>query len=248
MKGWISKAILDWSAESSGGTVVQSGLRQRSYDHLARAEYFLKGGGAVASADRADCISNLRKCLTHRLQLLEKLYGLRRIAESGKSRPYLQILAEFGVVRPVLLERLLRVRNAIEYRDAQPPTVARCKEFVDLLWYFLRSTDAILSLQRTDIQLSPTPRENDPTFWCSPYVKYKPSLKLEISGWIPSELFFKSAVNEGIPFQGQFYTRGEKWPEQHLDKKETDIWLYGRVLPDRNARVGLVGLALTCIE
>jgi hypothetical protein len=248
VKVWLSKTILGWPAYGTGGPVLQPEVRQRSYEHLARAEYFLKNMSTATSADRADCISNLRKCLTHRLQLLEKVYGLRRIAERGKRRPYLQILAEFSLVRPVLLERLLKVRNAIEYRDVQPPSTGRCREFVDLLWYFLRSTDSILSTQRTDIQLSPTPDQVDAPYGCSVDLKYRPRLKIEMSAWLPSDLVFHSAIAEALPFAGEVVQRAQKRPLRRLDKDPTDIWINGRVVADKAGHVEIITLALNCID
>jgi hypothetical protein len=68
--------------------------------------------------------------------LFERIYNLRGLAGVGKKHSYLTILTEFGVVRPFLLQRLLKVRNAIEYRDVTPPSAARCREFIDVTWYF----------------------------------------------------------------------------------------------------------------
>src|SRR5438067_7282171 len=60
---------------------------------------------------------------------------------------------------------LLEVRNDVKYSDATPPDLARCHEFVDIVWYFLRSTDAMLHTQRTGIMLTPP----DSDTWDSVY-------------------------------------------------------------------------------
>jgi len=243
---WISDAVLRWSPESQGGIVLDEKKAQRSYDHLFRAEHFLNlpqpGVG-----DRADCISNLRKCLNHRLRLFESVYNLRRITEVGKKRPYLTVLSDVGIVRPFLLGRLFNVRNAIEYRDSTPPSVARCREFVDVVWYLLRSTDPLLSVKRSDLALAPRNRDQESPYGVSVYLSYRRPFNPKTFGWIPFELVSKTPSDSSIQFKGSSHTRRDRWKnERHMDKRAEDIWIEGRFILSREQRLLLVTAVLNC--
>jgi hypothetical protein len=246
---WISDDVLKWTPQTESGVFLDVRNTQRSYDHLFRAEHFLNSPGQTSAADRADCISNLRKCLTHRLHLFERIYNLRGLASVGKKHSYLTILAEFGVVRPFLLQRLLRVRNAIEYRDVIPPSAARCGEFIDVTWYFLRSTDSLLSVQRAGFILrSIDSSDAESPYWMSSDISYRPRFKATVTGWIPFELVFKSPQTSAIQFRGDIHTRGQRWPKgEHADKRPEDVWIDGRLLPLAEQGVQIITAAFNCL-
>jgi hypothetical protein len=98
----------------------------------------------------------------------------------------LELLADVGVIRPLMLQSLLKVRNEVEYNDASPPDVIRCNEFADAVWYLLKTTDSMLEVGRTDIAFRPEgePR-NNPQVWFSLSIEYKPTLKVEFRGQMP---------------------------------------------------------------
>jgi len=251
MKAWLSASILSWLARDEGGTILDSAMRRRSYEHLQRAEYFLSCDAIPSDHDRADCISNLRKCLSHRLQHFESVYNLRSVIEAPKKRPYLEILAELGVVRPSLIQGLLQIRNDVEYNDAVPPDSERCHEFVDIVWYLLRSTDAMLHTARTGLML--TPPDSDPwdsVYWCSLDLEYSPTFDVTISGWVPCSCASASEKASYLVVQAEsFHTKGEKWGfgSEHADKQDDDIWIIGRMLPRREERHRIVQLALSAM-
>ena len=244
---WLADEVLNWSAESEGGHILDTRKAQRAYDHLSRAEHFLNSP-KPASADRADCISNLRKALTHRLHLFEDVYNLRPALNKGQKRAYLAVLAEAGVVRPFLLERLLKVRNAIEYRDAAPPSVARCHEFIDVVWYLLRSTDSLLSLKRTDLILRQLDDgDEEPPYWISIDITYRPTFRVRGCGWLPFELFSERSTVGTLEFKGEVGTRGQRWKNKaHLDKRPEDIWLNGQLILAPRQSLRLIKVALSC--
>lgn len=188
-------------------------MRRRSYEHLQRAEYFLSCDAIPSDHDRADCISNLRKCLNHRLKHFESVYNLRFVIDAPKKRPYLEILAELGVARPSLIRGLLQIRNDVEYNDAAPPQVERCREFVDILWYLLRSTDAMLHTARTGLMLTPPDADPwDSVYWCSLDIRYSPIFGVTISGWVPGALASASEKVSYLAIQAEsFHTKVEKW-------------------------------------
>ena len=47
------------------------------------------------------------------------------------------------LIKPVMLGKLIQIRNAVEHQFSDPPTQDSCIELAEFVWYFLRSTDSI---------------------------------------------------------------------------------------------------------
>lgn len=93
----------------------------------------------------------MKRSLNHRLQLIEKTYHLKTIYFKDKPKGYLELLEKYNIVRPLLMKKLLTIRNEIEHEDSNPPEIERCKELVDIMWYFLKSTDSIVQIKKESI-------------------------------------------------------------------------------------------------
>jgi hypothetical protein len=91
-----------------------------------------------------DAITSLKRAVNHRLRLLDKLYKFKRIPIKEKPSELLQILHYMDIVRPIMVEKLIQIRNAVEHEDASPPDYEACKVFSEFVWYFLRSTDNLV--------------------------------------------------------------------------------------------------------
>jgi hypothetical protein len=50
------------------------------------------------------------------------------------------------------MKELLKIINDIEHNDARSPEIERCKELVDVVWYFLKSTDSIVKVLYEDAE------------------------------------------------------------------------------------------------
>lgn len=211
---------------------------------------FLIGSTTATEHDRADCLSNLRKCLTHRLKHFEEVYNLRQSLDSPKKRPYLEILANVGLVRPLLIQELLILRNDVEYNDACPPDTAKCRQLVDVMWYFLRSTDGLIHIQRTDVALAPIEHEFDSEYGCSCQLEYTPAFQMDVSGWFPSDLV--SAVEKPMHIEVDaetFHTKAEKkeFAAYRPDRKDDDVWIIGKFMLRPNERSELLRSVLTAL-
>ncbi|TWX64215.1 hypothetical protein [Colwellia sp. C1TZA3] len=112
----------------------------RCFDYWGRAEELLSNK-SNSEFDLRDAISNLKKSMDIRFKLLEKIYAFRSIEEVGNKRKYVEILSDYKLIRPLLIESLFLVRNLSEHQDAKPPSIERCNELLDVIWYFLKSTD-----------------------------------------------------------------------------------------------------------
>jgi len=159
--------------------------------------------------DLADCLSNLRKSFTHRLGLIEKYYSIRAAIDNPQKKRHLaELLAEVGIIRPLMLKALLDVRNDVEYNDVKPPSVERCREFAEAVWYLLRSTDSILEIGRTDVSFS---KEGDwheqPVCWFSLDIEYKPKFKLSLRGNFGPLLLSREQVPKSMELEAEFPTK-----------------------------------------
>lgn len=92
---------------------------------------------------RVDVVSSLRRCLNQRLQHLQGTYHFDTIPFPSPRKGRLAQLESLGVVRPLLIQHLMKVRNHVEHNDGAPPSRRQCQQFIDVIWYFLRTTDAI---------------------------------------------------------------------------------------------------------
>lgn len=107
-------------------------LIEHAYDLLKNNnEYYL-----------SDVISNLRKAINYRVTTLFEQLGIDKIYfnDLGKNRK-LEKLEQLDIIKPLLINKLLEIRNGIEYNGKSPPTQRECEELIDIVWYFYRSTD-----------------------------------------------------------------------------------------------------------
>jgi hypothetical protein len=109
----------------------------------------------------ADGITNLKRSMNSRLQRIEELYGFKKVAYLNQYKGYLEKLEACGLVRPFIMKELLKIRNDIEHNDARPPETERCKELVDVVWYFLKSTDSIVKVLYEDAEFFIYDEENE---------------------------------------------------------------------------------------
>lgn len=101
----------------------------------------------------ADAISNLRKAVNYRITDIFNNLGINNlIMPLGKDKK-LEKLEFLGIVKPLLINKLLTIRNGIEYEGANPPNKEECKELIDVVWYFYRSTDIYCSRTPEDWEL-----------------------------------------------------------------------------------------------
>lgn len=140
---YLSPSIYEWSFdadERSSGPDTSSLFRSHEiWEHAATHL-----DHQPTDLHRVDCISSLRRAINHRLKSLTTVYSFNSLPSGLKKKHLLERLQEFGIVRPVMLKELLEVRNLIEHQDADPPNLETCHRFVDIVWYFLKTTDPLV--------------------------------------------------------------------------------------------------------
>ena len=147
---YLSADFLDWYSESEGGSYVDTDLLFRGYDIWRHARDRLKVD--PSDLDRIDAIGALRRSVNHRLKALRSTYNIDCIPSTLGKKQILERLQEFGIVRSAIIKDLLDVRNLIEHEDTEPPTLERCQHYVDIIWYFLKSTDKLLDVRNDDVK------------------------------------------------------------------------------------------------
>lgn len=245
---WLPNSVINWDAKSQWGTTFESEWN-RAYSIWEHASGLVEG--ASNDFNLADGITNLKRALNQRLKLIEEIYYFKNIEIPNKPKGYLELLGRYGIVRPYLMKMLLNIRNDIEHNDATPPDSGRCKEFVDVIWYFLKSTDSIAQV-RTDSAVFHLLDENssETEYWFSVEVSFENFAKeIEINGWFPNELILGTAQDETSEvFVKIMHTKQEKWSgtENHKDKLDTDIWIVGNLIPSPAVRLSIAKKLLTC--
>ena len=112
------------------------------------------------------------------MRQLNAFHHLKGIPIPDKPSGNLEFLEYIGLIKPIMLQRLIEIRNAVEHEDATPRTVEELSIYLEFIWYFLRSTDNNLRRAIRSFHLQPAPLDEYSLYW----------FEVELSddtGWIP---------------------------------------------------------------
>lgn len=256
---WVSNSISNWTAQSQGGHIFGPEWI-RTYQIWERARELIDD--AKSEFALADGVANLKRALNHRLKLIEEYYSFKNIEISNKPTSYLELLERYDIVRPFIMQILLKIRNDIEHNDVAPPTIERCKEFLDVVWYFIKSTDPITQVQQNDPVFRLLDNEGFETqYWYSVDINFEKAAKMHITGWFPDNILY-SVAKEGTSkvIIETMKTNIEKLNEIKKQEKEidtylmeeykarldTDICIRGELLPTPDVRLAIIKKVLIC--
>jgi len=128
-------------------TNIDSVSVQKGYQLITHAYSALKLSDELY---RCDAISNLRKAINYRVSELFSNLGVEKLELSlGKDRRF-EKLEVLGLVKPLLLNKLLLIRNDIEYNFKNPPSLDECEKLADVVWYLYKSTDRFCTQRRSE--------------------------------------------------------------------------------------------------
>lgn len=127
------------------------------------------------------------------------------------------------VVRPLLLNKLLLLRNDIEHEDAEPPRYCQCKEYLDVVWYFLKTTHCIASHKVDDIMFT----NPNSQFWVQIDITDLSLTKLPARGWLSNNHFTYSQKNDLIRLDVDNIKRASAFDRHHSDRPVTDFFFSG---------------------
>ncbi len=149
---FLSEKVFDWFSYAESHQALDESFKNRAYELFERSEILLERDMTFDA--RSECILSLKRTINHRLKTIEKIYSLRSIGLPNKPNGYLELLELCGLVRPLFLKKLMKIRNSIEHEDTNPPSYKECREFLDVVWYFLKSTDGLVSNKPTEVMFS----------------------------------------------------------------------------------------------
>ena len=194
---WISNKVLDWKAcESSSSSDLNMG--ERAYGILDHALTILNNHSSPLYM--VDVVTTLKRAVNHRLKTLNKIYEFDTIPINSKPIGLLRQLEFFGIIKPLMLQELLKIRNDVEHNDRTPPKKIYCQKLYEFVWYFLRSTDVIASKKVESMSLLPSGKlAEDCIYWIAVTMNAKSIWKINMSGWFHANLLF--AVDKNNTFR-----------------------------------------------
>jgi hypothetical protein len=140
---WLDKNFLSNDAQFAVGTPSESWKEQYViYNH---AESILKKN--PNEHDLACAIFQLNRAVDFREKLLNKHYNFKKI-QGMQGKKQHEIMVELGIIKPLLKTKLDKIRNTIMHSaDCPVPIFKDVMELAEFTWYFLKSTDFLVSKQ-----------------------------------------------------------------------------------------------------
>ena len=142
--------VFEWHSERSMGSLIEGDPMFRSYEIWRHAHSRLTP--KATDLDRIDVISSLRRAVNHRLKSIRATYNFDCLPSLHGSKQILERLQEYGIVRSAIIKDLFEIRNLIEHEDSDPPEPKQCRHYVDVIWYFLKSTDNLLDVRNDEVR------------------------------------------------------------------------------------------------
>jgi hypothetical protein len=229
--------VFTWSCWNSGGTINDESRVQRPYALVSHAESLTHG--LPTEFEIADAVANLKRAINHRLQLLEENYSFAKAFP--KNVGVLERLEKVNLARPYLIKQLFSLRNDIEHYDAPPPSLGRCRELIDLTWYFLKATDAASRTVSDTLEYTCVSDDDSE----KPELEFTAKLisveerKFDISGWFKPP--FINYDNNGFRVNVEAISARPEKPKYHkrLDtmifdlngnRGEDERWVQGKLI------------------
>ena len=142
---YLSKEFLEWPYADRESTGVDYELLIRAHDMWRHAQNRLKE--EPSEFDLVDCISALKRAVNSRLKTLDRTYNLSALSSLRPKKQVLEKYQDYGLIRPAILKDLFDVRNLLEHEGIAPPSAVSCRYYVDIVWYFIKSTDSLLQMK-----------------------------------------------------------------------------------------------------
>lgn len=230
---YLSMEIMEWAKSPCTHTSFDSEAITRSHEIWEHASALICDNAGEFSL--ADAISNLKKSIDQRLKSIEAAYQFRRLFPKSPKKKYFEILTQFGIIRPYLIEHLFETRNGIEHNGNTPPSIARCRELLDLTWYFLKSTDNMLINIPKGWELNADP-DGDEKYWLELDLDNCEDKYLSIRGWFPVDLIQHSPGGSYFKVVNAIIeSKSTVCNKQYFEKMlETDRHLSGRIHLDND--------------
>lgn len=142
---YLNDDFFNWPYSDYESTGVDFDKLTRAHDMWRHAQSRVKG--EPNEFDRVDCISSLKRAVNSRLKTIESVYNFDKLPSLRSKKQTLEKYQDYGLIRPSILRDLFEIRNLLEHEDVDPPETDKCHLFIDIVWYFLKSTDSLLQMK-----------------------------------------------------------------------------------------------------
>ena len=145
---YINSKILEWPYGEHEATEVDFEKLERAHRIWRHAQKRLDG--TPSEFDIVDCITSLKRAINSRIKTLSHEYSFNALPNIRSKKQTLEKYQDYGLIRPSFFKELFELRNLLEHEDVQPPSIKKCRHYIDIVWYFLKSTDSLLQM-KTDV-------------------------------------------------------------------------------------------------
>jgi hypothetical protein len=243
---WLHPAWLSWPVSAERLSLSPLNKHARPYDLWNHANSLLEKDQDTRQI-RADALINLRRSIDLRIQTIIDKFQLKDVPIRTKPTGHLDLLQYFGVVRPMMAEKLIAIRNSVEHQDAIPPAEDEMRELAEFTWYFLRSTDDILRRMPSGLTFDSAYMDSKKRdeYTIPPYrlvVDVGPNAKSGWAAWthgyVPASLLKTSPTDDYVALDlDSVETRKERrerqdpeWWDRHSQvASEDDLFIIGRI-------------------
>jgi hypothetical protein len=177
---YLSREFFGWPYGDYEGTGIDFDKLTRAHDIWRHAKKRLDSD--ASEFEKIDCITSLKRAVNSRLKTITTIYGINELPNTRGKKQLLEKFQDYGIIRPAILKDLFELRNLLEHEDVDPPDIEKCHYYVDIVWYFIKSTDSLLQMKSDALEYSEEKNQL--------YVKIKPenSWSIYISGEVSSSL------------------------------------------------------------
>jgi hypothetical protein len=126
---------------------IPDGPSPRSY-----LDFAVEDLAGSSERSRVNALSNAKRALHFQVELIAGAYGFQRMSKRTSFYEKLEFCKRCGIVGPRILNKLNKVRNAVEH-DYYIPTQAEVEDFVDVVELFLFGTDRFLTRFPADVEI-----------------------------------------------------------------------------------------------
>lgn len=225
-----------------GCSYVDSISIDKGYEIINHAYELLKHDSNLYNAD---IISNLRKAINLRTKDIDSNIGFNKITcwENSKMKQW-DKLERLGIVKSLLISKLLKIRNGIEYEGDNAPSLGEYNELIDIVWYFYKSTDIFSKVDPDDCLIE---YEIDGiSYWISIEFDFKNHQTIRISGRFPNGFVGKNQKNNNSLKIYDFKSEDCRKDERKYDPKMGNIFYSGYIkVSEMTNYIKLLELVLT---
>jgi hypothetical protein len=193
----LSKKFLDWELFPMTRSSFEGRDIYRPFKYWQQAEKNINT--ATTEMDYIDSIINMNREVDCRMKWLNKLYQFKSMKFVNYRKNKMDSLEALRIIRSTMILKLNDLRNSLEHRYTNPPNKLRCFEFLDFVWYFLKSSN-YLSQNLTEIFDLESPSRNKigPNYWVSIEPKPNENWSFLFRGWVPNHFIKKDCQSDDI--------------------------------------------------